>query len=189
MNNNFPPFQSNGSPQRSRVNSTATDAGSSYQVVQGQDPELRPGDLRAPDWFIAVNPSEWDDSGDGEPDLNEYFEPYNVDAKFVLAQGDIEEVKRALWQVAQDSAEENCECDAGTLFAVWQLADGKVLVGALDSGGAGVGGEYIEGAVEGVAEVLQVAGVCHFDASKAVEPEYYSGISEREAVADLIKLL
>lgn len=60
---------------------------------------------------------------------------------------------------------------------------------ALDNGGSDVGGEYTEEAVEGVAEALRVAGVCHFDAIRAVEPEYYNGIGGRKEVAELIGLL
>lgn len=121
--NTFPSFQSSGAAQRSRIDSTGREDFSFYHLVQGTDPNLRPAGLRAADWFIAVNPTGYDDPENEDFNLKEDFEGHNVDATFVLAQGEIEEIKQSLWQTASDNAEGAYTDDSGTLFAVWQLAD------------------------------------------------------------------
>lgn len=134
-------------------------------VVEGNDVAFAPASLPAPTMFIAINPLGYD-NGDSAPDINEVFSEAfaDPDAELYVVRGAFGDVQHALFKQAKLDADDHYECDNGGLYALWDLKDGRVLVGGFDNGGS----DIAQSAAHDVAHEFAIEGQhsrAHFDAS------------------------
>jgi hypothetical protein len=113
--------------------------GVSIQIATGVESTFNPAGLKAPTWFLAVNPTSWNDPDDviDVAALNESFAPYNQDSCLILvSDASVERLREEIWSHARKDCSEHAACDNGGLYALWDLGEGQVALLGCDNGGS-----------------------------------------------------
>lgn len=184
-----PDFHPSPDPHKQFVSRPSGEQPARYSVIQGAT-GFNPAGLPEPAWYVAVNAYGWDDAEQEDFDLNECFELYNQDAEFAVVSGaDIEQAKAGLFKCALADAEDHVICDNGGAYAVWALADGRLVLAGFDNGGSDMAQVSVSELASQLGTVELSVGKSHYNPEHALDPEVLVNGERAPLLAEVTRLL